>query len=397
MATTGYQAGADSNDAEISYGKEAVYKTKPAVPFQKIRTTGESLSGSKSRARPSEMNPTGEVSAAVTQSETAGGGINFALSFGTYDDLIAGLLNADWQAPQSINGIAADITLTSGTNVLSSTTANKFQNLSVGQWIRLAGFTNPANNGVFRVAAKASAMSLTLNPGTLPFVTETPATTNAKIRASTIINGSIFQSFWLHKKLAAALRFDYPGSYMSAGSISGGVGQFLNGSLTAMSASEEPATADASTGAALEAPAGRVHDAVGGFGGVFLNGVPIDAIAERFAVNLNMTGAAQQYGMGSSKAAGQTKGLLEATGSLAAYFATFTLYQRFKSEALGELSFMTSDADGNTYVITLLNGGLMNPKINAGGPSTPVMATFDLEGNPRPGGGTVRIDRLPAA
>lgn len=397
MATTGYQAGADSNDAVISYAKEAVYQTKPAVPFQAIRTTGESLSGSKTRARPQEMNPTGEVSASVTQQETAGGGVNFALSFGTFDDLLAGLVNGEWQAPVAIDGIAGDITITAVTNVLSSATASKFANVNVGQWLKLSGFTNAANNGIFRVAAKASALAITLIPGALPFVTETPAGTTAKVRASTLVNGTVFQSFYFQKKLAPTLFYVYPGSYVTAGQVSGGVGQFLNGSFTLMSGSEEPTTVEASTGAVLAAPGGRVHDAVDGFGGVYLNGAPFQAEVERFALNFAKTGAAQQYAMGSKKAKGQTKGLLEVTGSMSVYFNTHALYERFKSEIQDELSFVTRDDAGNAYVITLLAAAMMNPKINAGGPSQPVMATFDLEGNPRAIGGTARIDRLAIA
>ena len=48
-------------------------------------------------------------------------------------------------------------------------------------------------------------------------------------------------------------------------------------------------------------------------------------------------------------------------------------------------------------VITLLAANLMNPQIDASGPSTAVMASFQIEGNPQVGGGTINIDRLTAA
>lgn len=133
-ATTGYQAAAESNDVLISYLAESVWANTPAAQFQAIRSMGESLTGGKNRQRPGELNATGEVSQAVTTRENAGGAINIGLSYGTYDDPIAGVLAADWQAAQAITGAAGDITLTrnSATSAtLSSGTSNKFSTILV--------------------------------------------------------------------------------------------------------------------------------------------------------------------------------------------------------------------------------------------------------------------------
>lgn len=397
-ATTGYQAGVETSATQLSYAVEAVWGTLPATQFQAIRYMRESLAGQKQRQRPQEIITTREMSAAVTTQETAAGGIDFALSYGTYDDLFSVALGADWQAAQAIAGVTGDITLTnvsSTSATLSSTTAGKFTALNVGQWVRLLGFTNAANNGFYRVTAKASATSLTL-ASLVPTVTETPAGAAAQVRASTIANGTLFKSVYLQQQLSASLFLRYPGTFVSGFTLTGGVGNFIGGSFTVAAQNETNATTNASTGAVMAAPSGRVHDSVGNFGGVYLNETALAAVVDQFSIQVQNTGAQAQFGMGSAAAAGMLQGVIEVTGNVRMFFKDFTYYTRFKSEALGALEFITKDPAGNAYVVTVLNAALMNPKIEAGGPGQAVYAAFDLEGNPASGGGTIQLDRLPA-
>lgn len=400
MATTGYQAGVESNAVIISYGLETAWGTVPAVQFQAIRMTSESISDTKTRNRPAELNSTGEVTQAVTTQETAAGGINYSLSFGTYDDFWASTLSSAWGTAISVVGIAGDITLTTGTNVLSSTLTTKFSAVVAGQFLLLSGFTNAVNNGVFRVITKTDNSHLVLTPPYLAngsataFVTETPAGTAAKVVGGVIQNGTAEQTLYLQKQLSAALFLNYPGTYVSGFTVSGSTGQFLNGTLTLMAKQELQATTSSSTGAVLAANTRKVMDPVSSFEGVLLNNVPIGGTLNSFALTVTNTGAAMEYGMGSSLAAGFIAGLLQVTGTLEIYFNNFTLYNLFKSEALGVISIKCGDTAGNTYVFTVLAATLMNPKIVAGNQNTAVMASFDIEGNPQSGGGTLQIDRL---
>lgn len=400
-ATSAYQAGFETTNTQISYGAETVWGTVPAVQFQAIRYTGESLSSQKQRNRPAEVAPITsvlEVQQAVTTQVAAGGGINFALTYSTYDELLSGGILNDWQTAVVLAGVAADITITNGSPVqLTSTTAGKFTNIAAGQWIRTLGFTNAANNQIWYVSAKANAQTLSLvSPLGTAAVTETPAGTAAQVRASTIVNADKFKSYYLQQQYSATAYLRYPGSFVSGFTLSGGVGQFLNGSFTFLSQSESSATANASTGAVLAAPTGAAHDPVSGFVGAFLDRVAVGSVVESFSIQVQMQGAALEYGMGSTAAQGIIMGVLQASGQMRVYFKDFTLYARYTAETQGMLSFITKDAAGNAYVVSLLNAALMNPRIEVGGPGQAVMAVFDIEANPIAGGGTIRLDRLPA-
>lgn len=104
VATTSYQAGQESTLAQLAYIQEAAWGVTPTGKLQQVRFTGESLSGQKTRARPNEINASRSASAAVTTEETAGGGVDFALSYGTYDDLLSGLVGGEWVSNALING-----------------------------------------------------------------------------------------------------------------------------------------------------------------------------------------------------------------------------------------------------------------------------------------------------
>jgi hypothetical protein len=398
MATAGYAAGVETNAVVLSYAAETAWGTLPSVAFKALRLTSESLSGQKTRQRPSEINATRQASAAITTQESAGGQISFALSYGTFDDLFAGLLGDDWSTPLAIDSAAGDISTVATGNKLTSTTAGKFTAIAVGQWIKLSGFAAGANtnNGWYRISAKTSAQDITLAGKTV--TNETPAGTAAKIRGSMLRNGVNFQSFYVQKQVGAGQFLRYPGSYVTAGSIAAALGQPVSGSFTLASQQEMKATTDASTGAITAAPAGRVHDTVAGLGTLQMDDAAIAATVESFSLDLTNEGAAAQYGLGSAAAAGMLGGTFTGAGRLRTFFKDFTLYDRFKSEAAGRIAFRTADDTGAGYVFTGLNTTIVNPQIVAGGPGQAVMAEFALELNPdATTGKTLQIDRAPAA
>lgn len=386
MPTTGFAAGIESNDVEVSYAKEVVWGTKPAVAFKSVRYTGESFSGSKSRARPAEIRNDYQAAAAVTQQETATAGINFALSAGSYDDLLAGLLGNDFSTAVAITG--TDIAGTAGG--YSSATANKFSTVSVGQWIYVSGFSNALNNGYKRVAA-ATGTTLTTSPGGAVEA----AGPSATISGSRVTNGTAFQSFHFQKKLSSSAFLVYPGTFWTGATITAATGQFMSGSFTGISAVENKAVTTQSTGAVIAAPTGRVNDSVAGFQGLELNGSAISAVVDGITLNIAREGAAAQYGLGSAAAQGVLRGVVTVTGTVRIYFRDFTLYDLYKSEALNTITYRTVDSAGAGYQITLPAATLMNPNITAGGPGQSVMAEFQLEGNPSASlGYTIAIDKF---
>lgn len=399
-ATLGYQAGVETNQTRISYAVEATWGVAPAVAFKAIRYMSDTLAETKTRQRPSEINITREASQAVTTQQTAGGTINYAMAYGVYEDFIQVALQQDWQAFQVINGIAADITLTVTTPgaaavvVLSSTLVTKFTSIVQGSWIKLYGFTGP-NNGWWYVKTKTNNQSLTLDgpQRTLVTTTETPLTTLAHVRSSSITNGITFKSLYLQQQLSPSLFLVYPGAYVSRLTLSGSVGNFFTGAIDIIAKNESDQTTDSSTGAVVAAPTAIVMDPVTGFVGCFWNGQPMVGTLDQMAITLENTAAAPEYGLGNQLSVGILSGTFQGSGTFRMYFNDFVNYNLFQAETSGALSFIVQGNTGNSYAFTFPNAVLM-VKMNAGGPGQPVYAEVTFEANPAPGGGTVIIDRL---
>lgn len=395
-ATSGYAAGVAANDTQWSYAQETTWNVSPTTAYQAIRTTGnDSMQGTEQRNRPPEFNTKGEAAAAITTQVSAGGSIPMALSYGTFDDLLSGLLRAEWGAPVAVNGAGADLSLVTAGNKLTSTTAGKFANLVAGTWINLSGFALQSGRLAY-ILAKTSDTDITLSG--LTVVNETPVGASGKIRSGgALVNDTVFKSFTLRDKLGAAGFMHYPGAIVTQAQLNAALGDFLSGSLT-LAASDDVKSVPDIAASLTAAPTGRVHDNVRGFGGFFIDGVRTQATMKNVGINISNEGAGGDFGLGSPTAQGMRLGTFGANMNLGLLFRDWSIYDRTVADSLsGVLSAATLDSAGNAYVLSLLNGRLLNPNITAGRPGEPVMVTATAEGNPQAAGGTLRIERLPAA
>lgn len=423
--TAGYQAALDSNDLIMSYIAEVTWAVTPAASptFKKIRLDSEGFSSSKSRTRPNEIDPSGQSSAAITTKEEATGSLNFSVSAGTHNDLLAASLGSVFTSTGPIatstgyTGSDVAITVASGTTCTLTATAGAFTTtnlLAPGQFIKLFAAGSPTQCGVARVLTVAAA-SLTLDMCTwTPAVTVAGTMGACTIKGSMLRNGTTFQSFSFLKQLSALLNLRYAGSFPTGGSLDVGVGDYLKGTLAFLCTSEISAN-DMSfftTPTFTPAPTGTIVDSIKGIGTVWRGvdtgttpGVPapIAAVVQKIGVKWSKEGAAAQYGIGSAAALGMRSGKMLVTGSISTYFKDFTLYDQFRQEKGGPISFYALDGDdalaaSKGYVITFCNATIMNPKIVAGGPGQDVMADFEIEGNPDIsstnifGGKTIQID-----
>lgn len=491
--TTNYNAGLDSSDVKMSYAVEAAWATLPTTVFRQLRITAEDFTETKTRTRPLEINPSGYAQQAITTKVEAKGSFNFGLSFQTFDDFILGALNAaNWsnfgslvgaagvisavaasnelsdtgtgafaqfvvgqkvrvsgfanaqnngifkvvsiaagppstmvlastngtiaggvlvnETPAgsvtieaySLVGVAGDLTITTGTNVLSSTTANKFANVVAGQWLQLTGFTNAANNGVFKVQTKTDTTHLVLEnaTNTQAFVTETPAGAAVSIFGNYAQNSNVVTTFSFEKQMASNLFLQYVGSYVSSVKLTMEVGKFVEGTFSFLVKGQQSATAEAGTAAPYIAPSGRIIDNIGGFSAFSINGAAPTAVLQSVELDISKQRSASQYGIGQATAVGMRRGTLQVDGKLSLFFKDFTYYQYFISEAGLGVSWQLTDSNGNAYVVTLPSITIMNPSIVAKGIDQDMVADFTLEGNPAPSTDplyplvTIQIDRL---
>lgn len=97
---------AETSQTRLAIIKETVYGTTPTTPvFRKLRYTGDSLKHNRQNITSNEIRPDRNVADLVQVAGGAEGAVNFELSYGAFDDLIAAALCGSWNADKVKNGV----------------------------------------------------------------------------------------------------------------------------------------------------------------------------------------------------------------------------------------------------------------------------------------------------
>src|SRR5215468_2545783 len=182
---------ASTSRAQLFYVAETAWGSVPTGPpkLKELRFTGESLAHQKNTVMSAEIRADGQVPDLIEVGASAGGNINFELSYGAYDDFFEDLLHS---AFVDKTAFTASLTYTSGTKTIAGT--NIGVSLIVGQTIRVQGMTTPSNNGFFTVAT-VSTNSITV----VETITTEGPVSNCKVDASRLRNGVVEGSSVIEK------------------------------------------------------------------------------------------------------------------------------------------------------------------------------------------------------
>ena len=156
---------ADSAGAKLVWAAETTWGTNPTTGFTYLRFTSDSLEQNTDTTESAEVTADREPRGAVRTATRASGGINFEFTADTFDTVLEHALMSAFTADIAKSAQSIDITndeAALGTATLTDTaSANAFNSVVAGQWLKLAGFTAAADNGYTYVAAKASANAVT--------------------------------------------------------------------------------------------------------------------------------------------------------------------------------------------------------------------------------------------
>lgn len=396
MPVTDYNAGIDSSEFTIAAKKEVSWGTNPAGgSFSTIRILSESLSESKTRVRPQEINADGYAQAAVTTQVAVAGDINYAFSDQNVDMFLESMLNGEFTEVDITGTFDATVTTNRITDNLAG---GAFANLVEGQWIIVGGFTNGANNGVMRIVDKVDNDTIEVSA---TLATEAGGG-DETIQSRWVKNGTDVVSITIEKNLSDAddKYLLYQGCYVTSGTMNFSVGDFAQGSFSIIGA-DETNYASTQTGGIDAAGTGVVYNNVNNFNALNMAGTAFTGTIQSVELNVTKNNARSQYGIGSAAAQGMGRGTIEVSGSMSVYFEDFTEYTKYKNETAERIELVLNGPDNETWVISLPETRFMNPQIVAGGADQDVLATFDIECSQdtsisSPGDHTIGIARLDA-
>lgn len=357
----------EANLATIAKIAESTLGTTPATPeLTKIRLTGEDLRNNKETVQSQEIRSDRQISDLVKVHTNPEGGYEFELSYGAFDEELAGAFGSAPFSSFSEAAITVDFDHTAQT---ITGAASDFDDVLVGGLITIADAATAGNDGQKRVLGKSADGSvLTLAAGSL---TATDSTDEVAITQSAIVNGILKPSLTLEKgltNLAGTLFYQvYRGMVVDQMNINIESRTIVTGDVTfiGMTRGLGTSTIDDS-GTYTEPPSNDVLNGTSNIGTITLDGV---AATEKFksisiAIANNLRG---KDAMGTEGNFDIGTGTFTLTGTINAYFLNNDFLTDIDANTSFSLQFQVTDAAGNGYDIFLPNCKPANgdPKIEA--------------------------------
>ena len=370
----------DSNRSQLAFVAESVWGTTPGTAtLKKLRFTDESLNFAIDNIQSNEIRSDRQTTDLIQTGAECGGGVNFELSYGAQDDLIAAAL---WDAWVGVGGgaVAELVSSDGGDDFTLNATANTIalgasisHGIVSGQWIELTGST--ADDGYHLVTLVAGqTLTVASTPGiTTGEVLETAEA--ATIRGSFLKNGTSELPFSIERFHDDKTQyFGFKGMVVNSMSITAAAASILTGSFDFLG---KNATRGASSIGATytAAPSNDVLNAVSNVGSI-MEGSTLTALSGIFIQELNFTLNNNVRGLQAIGTLGNADlgvGNVECTGALNTYFENGDIYDKYINGTESALSFKVEDTAGNAYIFTFPRVKFLTDAVNVGGLNTDVM------------------------
>lgn len=341
----------DSNRTQISYIEEVTWGTTPGSPaMAELRLTSESLIKNISNIVSQELRSDRQVTDLIQVSKEASGDINFELSYGTYDNLLESALFSDWSTPLSVS--ASVISAAASDNSYNRASGSFVSDgITVGQWIKVAGFTgNTANNGYSRVVSVV-ALKIVVTGITL---VDDAAGETVTITGSYLRNAVTPKSFTIEKGfLDATEYFKFVGMIVNSFSLNVEAQQVVTGSFGFMG-KDGTLSATPLDASITAANTNEVMNAIGNVGSIKEGNTEVTSPNYVRSVSIALSNnLRQQYAVGSDSLIGIGAGKCDVTGTINTYFGNSDVMDKFIAGSQTSIDFRISDAAGNTYIFDM--------------------------------------------
>ncbi len=383
----------DTNRVQLACVEETSFGVKvTGSNLQILRHTGETLKQETGIQVSQEIRSDRQIADVARTSIHASGQINYEMSYGAYDDLLAAaLMSAGWSSPETVGPITTIAAVATGNTFTDS--GNGLADLDVGQWIKVSGFSNAANNGFFKLVSVAAG-EIQVSGGTLVDESASPSVTITQ--GGQIVNGTTKTSFNIERTfsdLTGELSL-FTGMMVDTLSLNAALNAMITGSVGFIGSREESLAASGGTGYDAAAT-GEVMNGVDDITGLLEGGAVLNAQSVSFTLANNLRAREK---LGHLGAFDMGTGTVNVTGTLEAYFESATLFDKYLNYTATSLSLVLLDGAGNAYVIDLPNARFTDGSRQAGAQNQDVLANLSFQAfRHATEAVTIRIARFPAA
>lgn len=383
----------DSDRLSMRYKAEGTYGAlETGNKFTNLRITSESLGQNSNFIESNEIVSDRQIADMARVGISAGGNIETELSYGAFDDLFAALLfDAAWNAAVTTISADTDISAADSDNSFNDSTTG-FTGYVVNQWIQVSGFTDPANNGIFKIVSVTTA-KMVVTGGTL--VTEASGDSVTIEQGAYIENGTDFTSFNVEKdfedlstefEILTGIAYD---TYALAVTPS----QILTGSFGVLGQDAASAGATTGDGSPTPAPTNPIMNAVSNVTAILENYSSYGSTNLTMNIANNLRSRLQIASLGAISIGA---GKFVITGNLTAYFTTPAVMNKYLNNTSTSLALVLTDDLGNIYVIDMPQVKFTNGRRIGGGVNTDITANMDFAAYKHATEGkTMRMVRFP--
>ena len=143
----------DTNRVALSFVEEVTFGTSPTTAQTSMRYSSESLAGTQGTAQSAEIRSDRQIVDIIKTSGGSAGDINAELHLGgSINTLLKSALQTSGATSEDATS-SLTLDVTSGTGTYDSGATSITSGWAVGEWVKISGCTNAANNGLFKIAS----------------------------------------------------------------------------------------------------------------------------------------------------------------------------------------------------------------------------------------------------
>jgi hypothetical protein len=371
--------------------RESIWGTVPA-PYTGATTTrftGEGLTDTLTTETSQEIRADRSPADLIVVDASAGGNIDFELSYSTYDDLFEDAFMGTWT---SLDLTTAITTLAAATDNVTAT-GNAFSNIPIGASFRLEGGSPVGIDTVYTVVDKADDNTLTVIPQPL-------AGSATDLVGSILTNGTTKRSYSILKTFTDASPAAYQmynGMRVTGFSLDMSTGSIMSGSFNFLG-SEADWLSGNPVVSALSASTTPVMNAVDNITTITLDGTNVcsNGSVSNLAIEWDNS-YREQKGLCRLGSVGVVPGVLSVSISASLYFQNDVEAKKAKASQDFPFVIGMTDQDGNMYVWNFPRCKYADYTANATGLGSDVMGEATITPLTDPVTGKVcLLSRIPA-
>lgn len=381
---------AETSDARLAYSRESVFGVNPGTGAKFFRLTSSSFQRRQGNVKSEEITGNRNPRQNIRTTIDAGGDVAFEFTANNLDDLLEDACMADFPATPTV--ITASIAAVAATQKF--TAASGLGGLLKGQWIRTSGFTNPANNGVFRLAVNSTATEITVLTGS-GIIDE--ASASRSIQPSAMLRpGSTLHSATYENQFTDLAKYEmFHGQVVETLQMSMSREQVITGSATFVGKDSSAPANSSGMGTIAAAGTETIVAAVDALRGVREGSLAADTALRITELSMRLSNATRLKRAASDLTPFDVGlGILDVEISAVFYFSNDSLITKYRANTVTPFAWRI-DCPGASYVFTLPQARILDLGDPITGPSDDVYLNTTLSAETDADGVAFQIDKLP--